>query len=148
MRLEHVYGPRDGEHKLIPYIVKSIIDKKYPIKLTDGIQKRDFIYIKDVIAAFITVLRSRQSLSDRYYEYEVGSGKAVELRTMLELIRDCCIDKNAETVFDFGAIERAKDDILFSQADTTLIKNLGWIPVYSLSFGVQAYVKWIKEQQS
>ncbi|EDM2890084.1 CDP-abequose synthase, partial [Salmonella enterica subsp. enterica serovar Typhimurium] len=56
MRLEHVYGPGDGENKFIPYIIDCLNKKQSCVKCTTGEQIRDFIFVDDVVNAYLTIL--------------------------------------------------------------------------------------------
>ena len=50
MRPFSVYGPYEQKDRFIPTILRSLINKK-PIKLTPGKQRRDFIFIDDLVEA-------------------------------------------------------------------------------------------------
>ena len=52
-----MYGPNDGPSKFISKLIKDFQLDAPNIPLTDGKQKRDFIYIDDVVNAFLIVLK-------------------------------------------------------------------------------------------
>ncbi|PQQ37787.1 hypothetical protein C6H68_11045 [Photorhabdus luminescens] len=60
MRLEHVYGPRDNKGKFIPFILDALRNNNDEVKCTNGMQRRDFIYVLDVVNAFLTILKSKK----------------------------------------------------------------------------------------
>src|SRR5512146_292629 len=56
LKLEHFYGPGDDDTKFTTHVIKSCLMNAPELKLTLGEQKRDFIYIDDVIAAYLLLL--------------------------------------------------------------------------------------------
>ena len=56
LRLEHMYGPKDDKTKFVPWLLDQMINSIEEIKLTLGTQKRDFIYIDDVVSAYMLLL--------------------------------------------------------------------------------------------
>ncbi len=55
--LEHIYGEGDDLSKFAPAMINDIVVEKKPlVNTTYGHQKRDFIYVKDVVNAYKTVI--------------------------------------------------------------------------------------------
>ena len=73
-RLEHFYGPGDSDTKFVTAMIKRCLVNDDKIPLTRGEQERDFIYIDDVISAYMTVISSLDKLTSSYHEFDVGSG--------------------------------------------------------------------------
>ena len=48
LRLFNVYGPDDDPGRLVPYIIQQALENR-SIELTSGEQKRDFVYVDDVV---------------------------------------------------------------------------------------------------
>ncbi|MCI5968846.1 ADP-glyceromanno-heptose 6-epimerase [Helicobacter sp.] len=101
-----------------------------------GEQKRDFVYIEDVIQANIKAMESKKS-----GVYNVGSGNA---RSFNDII--ACLKEN---LGEF-AVEYFDNPYAFFQthteADITLTKEfLGYAPRFSLEYGVRDYLLKIKE---
>ena len=51
--LEHFYGPFDNDSKFVTYVIRKMLGNEDSIDFTLGLQKRNFVYIEDVIDAFI-----------------------------------------------------------------------------------------------
>ena len=66
-----VYGPYEEEKRFIPTIIKAVLKNK-SIKITPGNQRRDFIYIKDVVDIYIKALSYGKKLSCQILN--VGTG--------------------------------------------------------------------------
>jgi nucleoside-diphosphate-sugar epimerase len=102
------------------------------IELTPGEQKRDFIYIDDVVSAYMLLLEKGQN-TFRFSEYDVGSGEAVSIRRFVETAK-----RLSESTTDllFGKKTYRDHEIMHSQADVGPLKMLGWTPMTSLENGI------------
>tara|TARA_B100001059_G_scaffold236584_1_gene287987 strand:+ start:3157 stop:4044 length:888 start_codon:yes stop_codon:yes gene_type:complete len=137
LRLEHVFGANDGKNKFVTSLIRNFYLKSHNIALTDGMQKRDFIYVDDVIQAFISVI-SHNNL-DGYTEYEVGSGKSIELKQFcLKLAKEFNI---SPSILNFGALEHRANEIMDSYADTSALVAIGWHPKWDLTSALSDLAK-------
>ena len=132
--LEHFYGPFDDKTKFISFIIDKLLKNALEIDLTEGKQKRDFIYIDDVVAAFIKILENLNNLKFGVHNYEIGTNKSFKIREVVDLIKQ--ISANTVTKYNFGAIAYRKNEIMNSKVDIKAIRNLGWKPKYSLLQGL------------
>lgn len=133
--LEHFYGPGDDPSKFVTYIIHSLLSDVECIKLTEGRQSRDFIYISDVISAFLVLLNKVPTFKHRYYRFEVGSAQPVEIRYFVELAKVIC--RNNRTNLDFGAIPYRKCEAMSSDVNISELSALGWHPKVSLLEGLK-----------
>lgn len=135
--LEHFYGPGDSEKKFISRVIKCCLRNDPELKLTKGEQKRDFIYIDDVLSAFEVILQDTLLEGCKkkcYQEYQVGSGTAVTIKEIVGLIHEFC---RAKTSLRFGAISYRKNEVFHSEADLSIMKTLGWSPRRTLVKGLK-----------
>jgi nucleoside-diphosphate-sugar epimerase len=133
--LEHFYGPFDDESKFATFIIRSILRNVERIPLTAGAQRRDFIYIDDVVDAFENILRHSCSLGNGYSDFQVGSGTTVSIRDFVCLVKR--ISGNEITALDFGALPYREHEVMESSADTSNVRALGWLAKTSLEAGLQ-----------
>lgn len=140
--LEHFYGPLDDKTKFISFIIDKLLKNTPQIDLTQGRQKRDFIYIDDVVSAFIRVLENLDNLESGVYNYEIGSNKSYQIRKVVELIKR--LSGNTVTKFNFGIIPYRKNEVMDLKADTRAIRDLGWTPKYSLVRGLTRTINYEK----
>lgn len=142
MRLEHVYGEGDGENKFVPFIINSMITNQKIIKCTTAQQKRDFVYIDDVVDAYITVLQS--NIQNKYIEFEVGTGMSNPLKSIIEELK-----KRLHSDIDirYGEIPLRNDEIMDSKANIQLLNKIGWIAKYDLCSGVEKMLTNIKNKR-
>lgn len=144
--LEHFYGPCDDPSKFVTYIIHSLLSDVECIKLTEGRQTRDFIYISDVISAFITLIKCAPTFKHRYYRFEVGSAQSVEIRKFVELAKEIC--HNNKTSLDFGAIPYRKNEVMSSDVNISELSALGWHPEVSLLEGLNKTIAIEKKRKS
>ncbi len=131
--LQHMYGPSDHPSKFSTHVL-NICQRNEPIlKLTAGEQKRDFIYIDDVVSAYSTLIRQCTSLSD-IVDIELGSGVAPTIREFVETIHKLT---SSRTKLQFGALPYRPNEPMHLQADISHIKALGWQPKFNLELGIK-----------
>ncbi len=135
LRLEHVYGEKDKAGKLIPYIINKMKDNEY-IDCTTAKQKRDFIYIDDVVSAYLKILQ--EDINPGHYDVEVGTGRSVELKEVFEMIKK---ETNSMSKINYGAIAMRNDEIMESHADTSFLNRLGWNAEFSLQKGIEKMLR-------
>ena len=109
-------------------LIKDFQSEKNNIALTDGTQKRDFIYIYDVVSAFMSVLKHVYSAG--LIEYEVGTGKSIELKLFCLALADA-FDVSSDTLH-FGALNQRPNEIKNSSADIRALSSIGWAPTWDL----------------
>lgn len=145
LKLENVYGEKDGLDKLISNVIVSFLRKQDSILLTEGTQDRDFIYIDDVVAAYIKILKKGMRIGEGYTEYSIGSGISVSIREIVELIRKLTF--NTVTKTDFGAVMYRENELMHSVADLTKIRDeMNWTPQFDLVTGLKRTIKWYRER--
>jgi CDP-paratose synthetase len=137
--LEHVYGPYDSKSKFVEYIIQQIAIEKVPrIALTSGEQKRDFVYIEDVVGAYICLMLYGLSNDFSFKEFEVGSGTSTRVRDFAEVVKRV---SSSNTVLGFGDISYGKNETMDSKAEISPIKELGWTPEMPPEKGVTCILK-------
>lgn len=137
VRLEHFYGPDDETSKFPTYIVNSCIRNVPELKLTKGEQIRDFIYIDDVVSAYMALLENLGEVDDFFIEIELGSGKSVSIRQFVEMAHQI---SESKTKLDFGAIPYREGEIMCSQANIARLISLGWHCRYDLEAGLNKMI--------
>ncbi|NDL00436.1 NAD-dependent epimerase/dehydratase family protein [Photorhabdus bodei] len=138
MRLEHVYGPGDSKGKFIPFILDALRNKNDEVKCTDGMQRRDFIYVLDVVNAFLTILKSKHL--PIYSEYQVGLGYSILMKDFMEYIKACF--PHSKTEIKYGALVHRDHEIMDSFADISSLSELGWRPKFDYIKGIQELIKY------
>lgn len=137
--LEHFYGPEDNASKFVTRLLMDLLEKKPRIALTPGDQRRDFIYIDDVIDGFMRILSAHGNSPSGYYNYEIGTGQSVSIQEFVRLMKQ--LSGNQETVLDFGAFPYRPHEVMNSAVDSQALRALGWEPQYTLEQGLRKMIE-------
>ncbi|PWJ43310.1 NAD-dependent epimerase/dehydratase family protein [Sediminitomix flava] len=130
---EYFYGKEDSSWKFITTMAQKIKNDEY-IPLTSCEQKRDFIYIDDIIEAYKCILKHKDSF-DEYIDIPIGSGNAIALKDLLFKIKEIYPDSQA--VLDFGVLERRQNEVEEQKADTSFLNKLGWSNLVDINKGLE-----------
>ena len=144
----NVYGPNEYHKKRMASVVfhgynqikdegKIKLFKSHRPDYKDGEQKRDFVYVKDVIKVLFWFLEHRPENSI----YNLGTGTA---RSFIDLAKSIFSAMNINENIEF--IDMPKDIRdkyqYFTEANMTKLHNIGYNnPFYSLENGISDYVK-------
>lgn len=145
-KIEHMYGIKDDTKKFLPWLINEMINGNDDINLTSGIQKRDFIYISDVVAAYNLVIQKRKSLSS-WNVFDIGTNIFTEVKDfVLKIAEELERSYNTEIVsrLKFGAIPYRSGDIMSPQLDNTKLIALGWQQNVTIADGVKKIIKHYK----
>ncbi len=138
MRMEHMYGPKDDKNKFIPWLINKMISDKDAIELTSGVQKRNFIYIEDILLAYNLVIQESNNLKN-YNDFDVASNHLIEVRYFVREIAKEIETRKGMDIQDrlnFGAKEYRENDIMQPEFDNEAIRELGWKPSVDYRQGI------------
>ena len=137
IKLQHMYGPGDDVSKFTSYVINSCKNNIPTLPLTLGEQKRDFIYIDDVVDAYVKILENLSKL-DGQYQIEVGSSIAPCVRDFVEIAHKLT---NSKTKLLFGQIPYRENDVACMVANIATLKKLGWIPKFDIEAGIKKIIE-------
>ena len=132
-----VYGPGEEEKRFIPTIVKAVMDNK-PIMLTPGNQRRDFIYVEDVVDVYIKTISQGPKLA----------GQMLNIGTGIEFTNDEVVEilfriTGKRAKIEKGAYPKRLWDTQHWVSDISKAqKLLRWKPKFSLEKGLLETYKW------
>lgn len=138
VKLDHFYGPGDDSTKFSAHVINSCRNNVARLKLTRGEQKRDFIHIDDVIAAYLILLEKMNQLNKFYMDFEVGAGRSVSVREFVETVHHLT---GSDTNLDFGALPYREGEMMFSKTDISALTTLGWRCLYDLQSGLRQTIE-------
>lgn len=136
LRLQHFYGPGDDPSKFCTHVIRNCLAHVPHLDLTSGEQRRDFIYIDDVVAAYLHVIAEAPDAVPQCID--VGSGEAVALRYLVERIHRLT---GSRTELRFGARPQRVGEAPLSVADTAALRALGWQRRIDLDAGLQLTIE-------
>jgi CDP-paratose synthetase len=132
--LEYIYGPFDRDWKFITMVIRKLLKNVDYIEFSSGVQKRDFIFIDDVVDAFLLILFKIDSINTGI-SIPIGSGKCYELKQIVQLCHNYL--PNSKTKLLFDVLQDRKNEIYESCADLSTLNSLGWSPRYSIELGIK-----------
>ena len=140
IKIEHMYGTLDDENKFIYWIINKIKNNVQQIDLTSGIQKRDFIYISDIVSAYELIILNIDKINN-YEEFELGNGKSTEVKIFVNMIfKELSKLQTIHTDLNFGAISYRDNENMNMIADISKLKKLGWQAKISIEDGINKII--------
>lgn len=139
IELEHFYGPEDDDSKFVTNIIHKLLRRVDKIDLTQGKQKRSFVYVDDAVDAFIRIIGHSDSLPVGFYTFQVASLETVEIKKFVELVKE--LTANTKTALNFGAIPYRENEVMEPRLDLTKLIELGWNPRVSLAEGLKKTIE-------
>ena len=138
---DHMYGPYDDENKFVLFLIKEILENK-TIQLTKCEQKRDFIYIDDLVEAYFLVVENFDNSSSQiFYEHEVSSSEVIVLKDFVnELYSQLSKFNNLKNNINFGAIDYRKGEQMNISLDSRSLNSIGWEAKTDLSCGIKKVI--------
>ncbi len=137
-KLEHFYGAGEDPDRFISFIIQQLLEPAASLELTKGEQQRDFLHIDDVVSALTVLIEQSTRWETGYHEVPVGSGQAYLLRDVVETVRQLC--QNNTTEIQYGAVPYREHEVMYSRAETTRLRELGWEPKQDLTAGLKQMV--------
>lgn len=137
LQLEHVYGENDSNRKFFTGLLEKLLSDSKEVDLTSGSQKRDFIYVDDVVDAFLKILENRSTLNG-FNEFEVGTGSSVSVR---EFVEEIARISGSHSKLLFGKIPTRLNEIEGSVANITPLAALGWKSNFPIEKAIKKIIK-------
>lgn len=113
-----VYGKGEGLNRLAPLIIDSCLKHK-EIKTTEGNQIRDFVNVKDVVKAIVTLANTNYK---DYEIYNICSDNPVKVRDFItEIVETCGFDIS---LIKFGALPYRQNEAMIFAGDNSKLQNV------------------------
>lgn len=129
------YGPAQAREKLIPSVVVSLLRGEAP-RLTSGRARGDWIYIEDVVGAFVGAMTA-PGIEGK--TFDLGTGTLVPIRALVETLLEV---SGSALVPEFGAIpDRPMEQEIVADTERAF-EQLGWRATTSLEDGLRKTVAW------
>jgi nucleoside-diphosphate-sugar epimerase len=138
IRAFNVYGEGQSDSFLIPSILKQIHNKE--IELQDPKPRRDFLYVRDLVEAYVKAAE----YSDSDFEiFNVGSGLSYSVD---EIVRKILILSGGKARVRYRHQRREKEVMKTVANIEKAKKMLGWVPMTPLEQGLKTYIKWYEDK--
>ena len=116
------------------YLVERLLEGK-PIKIENGNQKRDFLHVKDLIEAFIVIIKSLDKFKI-FTQIDIASGTLTSVKDFsIKLIKSLTDLEEVEIKID------NKENLDDPSYDLSKIKSLGWRSSTSINRGISLIIE-------
>jgi UDP-glucose 4-epimerase len=140
LRLANVYGPRQdphGEAGVVAIFSRALLEGRTATINGDGLQTRDYVYVGDVVEAFVQALRS-----DAQGSFNVGTGVETDVNQLYDLIAQCARSSAPAQYGPARPGEQKRSSVDPTRART----ELGWEPRVQLPEGIGLTVDYFRSQ--
>tara|TARA_B100000315_G_scaffold169408_1_gene157998 strand:- start:380 stop:1291 length:912 start_codon:yes stop_codon:yes gene_type:complete len=144
LRYFNVFGPREAykgrASSMVYQLGRQIKIGKNPRIFKFGEQKRDHIYVKDVVDATIKAINAKSGI------YNIGTGMAINFNDLIKIL-NMILEKNLDPeYFDMPYDKKTYQGD--TQADTIKAENiLGFKAKWPLKEGIKDYFNWLNENR-
>ncbi len=138
LRLGNVYGPRQnphGEAGVVAIFSGRLLDGGRPQLRGDGRPTRDFVYVTDVAAAFVSAAEGAEAGT-----FNVGTGRQTSTAELLQILQSA-----AGTAIEPEHVELQPGELESSALDSSRIeRELGWRPSVEIEHGLAKTLEWYR----
>ena len=142
------YGPYQFPEKLIPVTIQSVLGRKPAPVYGDGMNVRDWLYVRDHAEALWLVLNRGRAGET----YNIGGHNEWANLRIVELICDLVdemapqLGGNSRDLVTFVK-DRPGHDRRYAIDASKIKRELGWIPAHQFEQGIRETVRWYIENQ-
>jgi dTDP-glucose 4,6-dehydratase len=142
------YGPFQFPEKLIPVVIQSVLTRKSIPVYGDGMNVRDWLYVRDHAEALWTVL-NRGQLGETY---NIGGHNEWANIHIVQLICDTIDEFAPQAGGDSRKLityvkDRAGHDRRYAIDASKIQRELGWTPAHKFEQGIRETIRWYLDQQ-
>ena len=138
LNLSNDYGPKQdphGEAGVVSIFSSKFLNNESPTIYGDGNQTRDYIYVKDVVAALVLSASKNENLF-----LNIGTGIETSVNQLVSAMQKE-FKSEIEPIFAQARDGELKRSVLSNEL---AMEKLNWVPEYSLSKGMQKVFEWLK----
>jgi CDP-glucose 4,6-dehydratase len=142
-RFANLYGGGDANpSRLIPEAVTAALSGRRPIVRSDGSPERDFLYVEDAVAAYLSIFSALDAGDAAGEPFNAGSGRPHRVGEVVELI---CRLAGTEIEPDIRGQGTPSGEIDRQWVDFTKLTSLtGWQPTVGLEDGLGRTIEWYR----
>ncbi len=141
-RCGNIYGGGDlNFNRIIPGTIRSFFFNERPIIRSDGQYVRDYIYIKDVIDAYILLAENLHRSDVQGQAFNFSTNNRMKVLDVVEVIQQ---QMGSSLTPDVQNTAKAEIPAQYLSSDKAL-RVLGWKARYSIEQGIQETIAWYKK---
>lgn len=138
----HIYGPFEDTKRLIPTMIKYLLNNK-DMKLVSPKITRDMVYIDDAIDLYIKIASAK---IENGKIYNIGTGTQTSLKEIFEIVLNITKSKSKPL---WNHMNNRSWDQKIWLADMSLVKkDLKWKHKYNVKEGLKKTINWNLKNES
>ena len=141
-RCGNIYGGGDlNWDRIVPGSIRWLLNGERPILRSDGKATRDYVYVKEVVAAYVLLAENIERPEVRGEAFNFSAGKPLSVLEIVAAVTRVIGSSLAPDVRD-TAVAEIRDQYL----DASRAKSvLGWRPTWALDEALAETVAWYRE---
>lgn len=134
-RIFYLYGPYEDSRRLIPSAIISLINGR-EFLASSGAQLRDFLHVRDVARAFVTILQQKATGF-----FNICSATPISVKEILEMIEKIF---GLNNMIRLDALPNRAWEPMYICGSNGRLRSIGWSPLYNNRSGLEDVVDWWK----
>jgi dTDP-glucose 4,6-dehydratase len=139
----NTYGPRQSARAVIPTIISQIANGSKTLKLGASTPRRDFLYVLDTVAGFVSALKSEGNFGE---VINLGTNYDISISEISTLILKL-MNSSMQIEIDTDRVRPENSEVKVLRADNSkALASLNWKPAYSgldgLRIGLVETIDW------
>lgn len=137
----NTFGPRQSARAVIPTIITQLLSGKTELQLGKIEPTRDFNYVKDTVAGFISIANSNRTIGE---EINIASNQEISIGEIAEILIEK-INPKAKIVCEEQRLRPIKSEVERLLGDNKKILELtDWKQEYSFVSGIDKTISWFR----
>jgi len=137
----NTYGPRQSARAVIPTIISQLLAGKEEIRLGSLAPTRDFNYVKDTAAGFLSIAESDRTIGQ---EINIATGREITIGDLAGIIIRQ-INPQAKIVCEKQRLRPDKSEVNRLLGSNAKIKELtDWKQQYTFEQGIAETIAWMR----
>ncbi len=142
-RCANMYGGGDlNWNRIVPGTIRSVLRGERPVVRSDGTPVRDYIYVQDVVAAYLSLAESMDGGRHAGEAFNFGMDSPMSALDMVWAV----IHQAGLTGLEPEVLNQASHEIQAQYLSSEKAHRLlGWRPRYTLAEGLEETLAWYRE---
>lgn len=142
-RCGNIYGGGDLHwDRIVPETIRSVLRGKRPLVRSDGTMTRDYVYVEDIVTAYILLA---ERMDDPALHGEAFNFGLNDPKTVLEMVKAICRVAGCQDLEPI-ILDEVTHEIQHQYLDSTKSNRLlGWKPAWSLEDGLRETLTWYRD---
>ena len=142
-RCSNMYGGGDlNWSRIVPGTIRSVLLNERPIIRSDGTMRRDYVYVKDIVSAYLSLAEAMTEGTHTGGTFNFGVNTPRSVLEIVDAIIRLSDRPDIQPLILNNATNEIQEQYLSSEKAQRL---LGWKPQYTLEEGLREAMAWYRE---